>query len=681
MNLDVRVETLKGVGKTLAEKLERLGIYSVGDLLKHYPRRYDDFSNIIPIRMMKPGPVTFRGEVVNIASRRARAKRLTIQEAVITDGTGTVKAIWFNQPFLIKQYPVGSKVLMAGKLEFKNNDLAMQGPAVESDRDDNGTRHTGRIVPIYPETEGLSSKQLRNMIMPLLPLASVDYPEVLPEVVVAEAKLMARGRALVEIHAPSSETNLKKARHRFAFEELFFIIAASLVIKHEIKTETAPTIALQVPVAQEFVRALDFELTNAQRSAAWQILQDMTGSRPMNRLLEGDVGSGKTVVALMAATMAVHSGHQVALMVPTDILARQHYAKTMALLQKLGITSTLLLGRQPAAEKKAAMELASSGKAQLVIGTHALLSEAVAFKRLGLVIIDEQHRFGVEQRTKLKEKAGQLPHLLSMTATPIPRTLALTVYGDLDISVIDELPPDRLPIATRVIKSKDRAVTYGFIDKQISDGRQVFVVCPLIEDSDTLGSKSVTAEVERLQKGPFGHRRIGMVHGRLKPAERDEVMKRFVDGELDILVATSVIEVGIDIPNAAVMLIEGAERFGLAALHQLRGRIGRGQHNSYCLIASDSTGTGVIERLQAMERTQDGFRLAQIDLELRGPGQVYGRRQHGMLELDLADLSDARLVAQVRAAADGFVGDGQAMLKYPQVVERINRLKTVTSLD
>jgi ATP-dependent DNA helicase RecG len=681
MNLDVRVETLKGVGKTVAAKLERLSIYTIGDLLKHYPRRYDDFSNVIPIRMMRPGMVTFKGEVLNIASRRARGKRLTIQEAVITDGTGTVKAVWFNQPFLVNQFPIGSKVLMAGKLELRNNDLALQGPAVESDAAEGESRHTGRIVPIYPETEGVTSKQLRNLIMPLLPLVADSYPEILPNEVVEKSKLMERGRALVEIHAPSSDANLKKARHRFAFEELFFIIAASLVIKHEIKTESAPKIEMQVAVAQETVRALEFELTNAQRAAAWQILQDMTGDRPMNRLLEGDVGSGKTVVAVMAAVMAVRNGHQAALMVPTDILARQHVAKLASILKKLNVESTLLLGRQPAAEKKAALDKIASGEAGLVIGTHALLTEAVKFNQLGLVIIDEQHRFGVEQRSKLKEKAGQLPHLLSMTATPIPRTLALTVYGDLDITVIDELPPNRKPISTKVIRRQDRDITYGFVDKQIAEGRQVFVVCPLIEDSDTLGTKSVTAEVERLKAGPFSHRRIGMVHGKLAPAERDAVMQAFIKGELDILVATSVIEVGIDIPNASVMLIEGAERFGLAALHQLRGRIGRGLHQSYCLIASDSTAPGVMERLQAMERTQDGFRLAQIDLELRGPGQVYGRRQHGMLELDLADLGDARLVSQVRTAAADFVDRPEVMLKYPQVVERINRLKTVTSLD
>ena len=679
MNFDVRVETLKGVGPSVAVRLEKLGIVTVGDLLHHFPRRYDDFSQIIPIRMMKPGNVTFQGKILKIAARRARNRRLSITEAVIADGTGTVKAIWFNQPFLVRQYPEGSDVIVSGKLEFRNNDLALQGPAVEADEGDEA-RHTARIVPVYPETEGISSKQLRNLIMPLLPHVS-GLPETLPTEVIEQAKLMPRERAMVEIHAPSSEKNMLKARRRFAFEELFFIVAASLVIKHEIKTETAPAIQLKTDTAQAFVRALDFDLTNAQRQAAWQILQDMGQPRPMNRLLEGDVGSGKTVVALMAAVMAIANGYQAALMVPTDILARQHAQKLSSLFERLGITSVTVLGKMPVRDKQAVLDQLASGNAQLAIGTHALLTDKVAFKKLGLVIIDEQHRFGVEQRQKLKQKAGTLPHLLSMTATPIPRTLALTVYGDLDVSVIDELPPGRKAIGTRVVRPKDRETAYGFIDKQIGDGRQVFVVCPLIEDSDVLGSKSVTAEVARLRSGVFKHRRIGMVHGKLSPAEREEVMLAFTGGELDILVSTSVIEVGVDIPNASIMLIEGAERFGLAALHQLRGRVGRGEHQSYCLLASESTTPGVVERLQALERTQDGFRLAQIDLELRGPGQIYGRRQHGMLDLQIADLGDTKLVATVREAAGRFVEDSSVMLQYPQVIERINRLKTVTSLD
>lgn len=678
MNLDARAETLGGVGPTMAAKLGRLGIHTVGDLLNHFPRRYEDFSHIIPIRAMRPGPVTFRGQVAQIAARRGRNRRLSITEAVITDGTGTAKAVWFNQPFLARQFPSGAQVMVSGKLEFRNNDLALANPAIE--KDEGESKHTGRIVPVYPETEGLTSKQMRNLIMPLLEFAD-GIPENLPESVTKRAKLISRAAAIREIHAPAGEESLRRARYRLGFEELFFIIAASLAIKQEIKTESAPKVKLDVSIARKFTAALDFELTNGQRQAAWQILQDMTGEQPMNRLLEGDVGSGKTVVAVLAAAMAVAGGYQAALMVPTDILARQHFAKLGSLLEKLNIKPELLLGRMPAAQKRKALEAAQDGRAQLIIGTHALVGEQVKFKNLGLVVIDEQHRFGVEQRQALKKKAGCLPHLLSMTATPIPRSMALTVYGDLDLSVVDELPPGRQPVATRVIRPKDRELMYGFINKQIAGGRQVFVVCPLVEDTDASGAKSVTAEAERLKSGPFSHRGIAVMHGRMKPADRDGIMKKFAAGDIDILVATSVIEVGIDVPNASIMLIEGADRFGLAALHQLRGRVGRGQHRSYCMVASDSNAPGAVERLEALERTQDGFRLAQIDLELRGPGQIYGKRQHGLLDLRMADLGDSRLVAAVRAAAEGFVSSPDDMLQYPQVVERINRLKTVTSLD
>lgn len=683
INFDHRVETLKGVGSVLGANLAKLGITTIGDLVNHYPRRYDDFSQLLPIRAMRPGPVTVRGQIERIASRRARGRKMSITEAIISDSTGTVKCIWFNQPFLAKTYPIGTEVLVAGELRFSHNDLALQSPAIERAEGltvDQGGRHTGRIVPVYPETEGVTSKQLRSLIMPLVPSLD-ELPETLPPEIVKSAKLFSRGRTMQELHAPTSGQALLKARKRLAFEELFYLIAASLVIKNEIKTEAAPVIPLNIDVVKAATAELSFELTNAQRAAAWQILQDMTNEVPMNRMLQGDVGSGKTIVALLAACVAMKAGYQVALMVPTDILARQHAATLVPLLEKLGYKAGLLLARQKAADRTAAEQAVAVGELQLVIGTQALLTEKVTFANLGLVVVDEQHRFGVGQRQALKSKAGRLPHLLTMTATPIPRSLALTVYGDLDVSIMEGLPPGRQPIDTKVVKPSQRAVATDFIDAQIAEGRQVFVVCPLIEDSDTLGSKSVTTEAERLRNGVFKHRRIGILHGRLKPAEKDATMQAFADGELDILVTTTVIEVGIDVPNASVMLIEGAERFGLAALHQLRGRVGRGEHKSYCMLATDSTGAGVAERLQALERTNDGFRLAQIDLELRGPGAIYGLRQHGMLDLRVADLSDTKLIAQVREVATEFVADSKRVLQYPQVTERINRLKSITSLD
>jgi ATP-dependent DNA helicase RecG len=672
------VGVLKGVGAEVERKLARLNIFTVGDLLQHYPRRYEDFSKISPIRAMKSGPVTFRAEIVHVASRYARTRKLHITEAVLSDGTGTVKAIWFNQPYMIRSLKKGSEVYISGKLEFRNNDLALQSPVIEAPNE--VLKDTARIVPIYPETDGLTSRQLRTLILPLLDELE-GIPETLPEPVITDNKLLVRAKAMREIHFPSSPTLLNRAKQRLAFGELFFLILASLVIKHEIKTETAPVIHFNTEQAQRFTGLLGFDLTDAQRRAAWEILQDMTLDQPMNRLLEGDVGSGKTVVAAMAIAMALANGYQATLMVPTEILARQHYANLAPIMSSLGYEIELLIGSHTKKTKDATKERAKTGAAHLVIGTQALLTGDTTFDKLGLVIIDEQHRFGVAQRQLLKQKAGYLPHLLSMTATPIPRSLALTVYGDLDISVIDELPPGRLPVETKIIERRGRAKTYEAIENLITAGQQVFVVCPLIEDSDTFGSASVTAEAERLRQGPFAHRRIGILHGKLSTTEKQAVMADFAAGKLDILVATAVIEVGVDIPNASVMLIEGAERFGLAALHQLRGRVGRGREQGYCYLATDSRATTTLERLAALERTTDGFRLAQIDLELRGPGQIYGLRQHGDLDLQFADYSDPKLLAAVRKAALAFLSEPGAMVKYGYVTDRVNTLKAVTSLD
>ncbi len=679
MTLDNPITDIKGVGATLADRLARLGISTVRELLLHFPRRYEDFSKVIPIKSMQPGPVTFKGKIDQIASRRShRNRRLSLTEAIISDDTGTIKAIWFNQPYLAKTFPEGSEVLVAGSLEFKNNDLALRSPAIESVGGD--PRDTARIVPVYPETEGITSKQLRGMVMQVLSLAD-QLEETLPPDILVKANLVPLPTAVGQIHFPDSQEDLASARRRLAFEELWYLILTGLVIKAEIKTEAAPVIKFDADLAHKYVDALDFKLTDHQRASAWQILQDMELDRPMNRLLEGDVGSGKTVVALMAAVMAIQAGYQAALMVPTEVLARQHARKIAPILEKLGLKSATILGRQPAAEKKTSTDAASNGSADLIIGTHALLGTEIKFKNLGLVIIDEQHRFGVAQRQELKTKAAKMPHLLSMTATPIPRSLALTVYGDLDLSIISELPPGRQPIKTQVIPQGGRDKIYREIDQQIGQGRQVYVICPLIEESDKLGFKSATAEADRLKKTVFKHRRIGLVHGRLSSAEKDTVMNDFANGQIDILVSTTVIEVGIDVPNATVMLIEGADRFGLASLHQLRGRVGRGAHHSFCYLIAEGYTPGSAERLKAMERTNDGFRLAQIDLELRGPGQIYGLAQHGILDLQVADITDTKLLAEVKLLATDFAKEPSILLKYPQMLKRINNLKAVTTLD
>jgi len=674
------IGSLKGVGQEMERKLERLGVTTKGELVRHVPRRYDDYSKIVPIRAMQPGLVSFRGVIERVASRYARSRKLHLTEAIISDGTGTVKAIWFNQSYLAKTIPAGTQVMISGQLKFKNNDLALQNPAIETVEAGIDPKEAGRIVAIYPETEGLSSKQLRALVRPLVPLIET-MSETLPESIINDNKLMPLAKALIEVHQPTSQRALDKARFRLAFEELWYLMVASLAIKHEIQTEEAPIIEFRVEAAQAFTSALDFIMTDVQRQTAWEILQDLRKPRPMNRLLEGDVGSGKTVVGTMAAVMALANGYQAALMVPTEILARQHVAKLTPLLERLGYPVQLVVGKQTVAERKVVLAAAASDAPTLFIGTQALLSEKIDFRNLGLVIVDEQHRFGVGQRQALKAKSGRLPHLLSMTATPIPRSLQLTVYGDLDISIMAGLPPGRQPIKTKVVGPRDREQTYAFINDEIESGRQVFVVCPLIEPSDQSGSKSVVAESQRLAKGPFKGRKIEVLHGRMSAAEKQTTMNDFAEGKIDVLVATTVIEVGIDVPNATVMLIEGAQQFGLAALHQLRGRIGRGEHASHCFLIPESKGTDTMERLAAMEKTQDGFRLAQIDLELRGPGQIYGTRQHGILELQFADISDAKLLAAVRKGAVSFIEDQEALKRNPEVAAKVSALKAVTSLD
>jgi ATP-dependent DNA helicase RecG len=657
-----------------------LGITTWGELLRHYPRRYEDYSKLVSIADVQLGAVTIAGTIERIAARRSFRRKLTVTEAIISDGTGTVKAVWFNQPHLPKSIPEGTDVVLSGKLEFKDNNLSLSSPLWEK-AERSGT-NTGRILPIYPETEGLTSRQLRGFVGHILPLAGeADVEDLLPQDIRTKHQLMSAYEALKGIHEPQDSQELERAQHRLAFEELFMLQSASLMIKQDIQTEVAPQIHFDQQLAKQFVGALPFTLTDGQRAAAWQILQDIDNTHPMNRLLEGDVGSGKTVVAAMAASMATAQGFQVALMVPTEILARQHAASLAKLLKPLGVDVALLVASEPKAGRNVTEAQLADGKPMLVIGTQALLTGSVVLPKLGLVIVDEQHRFGVGQRQLLKQKAGSLPHLLSMTATPIPRSLMLTIYGDLDISILKELPAGRKKIITKLVKAVERPQMYEHIDVQIAEGRQVFIVCPLIDPNDLTGAKSVKAEADRLQKTIFAHRRIAMLHGKLKADEKQQIMDRFVAGELDILVATTVIEVGVDVPNASIMLIEGAERFGLAALHQLRGRVGRGAHQAYCYLAPASDGATSMQRLQAMERTTDGFRLAQIDLDLRGAGQIYGLRQHGTLDLRFAGLDDTELIATTRTAAASFVGDADAMVQYPHTMQQIHALKAVTSLD
>ena len=675
LNSNLKVNVLPGVGASLVERLSRLGIETVSDLLRHYPRRYEDYSATPTIARLRPGTVALKATVTHLGSRWARTRRLHITEAVISDDSGSTKAVWFNQPYLARQLKLGQTYVFCGKFEFKG-DLALQSPLWEPAGD---LAVIGRILPIYGETEGLTSRMLAKVMIPSLKYVD-SLTSSLPEPITERFSLMPLPEALTEIHQPTDQTKLKAARTRLAFDELFELITTSLIIKRDLKAEPGVAIPFDQALARRFVGSLPFTLTDDQRRAAWQILQDLAKPEPMNRLLEGDVGSGKTVVAAMAALIAAKQGFQTALIVPTEILAAQHFKNLQPMAEQFGATAAQLVGSQTATEKQAVVQRLAAGQINLLIGTHALLSEAVNFQNLGLVVIDEQHRFGVAQRQTLKAKSDHLPHLLSMTATPIPRSLMLAVYGDLDISIIRQLPAGRQSIITQVVPDTQRAAVYHQVDQQIESGRQVFVVCPLVAESDKLGVRSAQGEYERLTKTTFSHRRIGLLHGKLSADDKAVVMQRFTSGQLDMLVATSIIEIGIDVPNATIMMIEGADRFGLAALHQLRGRVGRGQHQSYCFLLTDNLSPAVFERLGAMEETTDGFKLAEIDLELRGPGEIYGHRQHGYMTLKLAEAMQPELIAQVRAAAEWFL-DHHQLTDYPNLATRVQELKTITSLD
>lgn len=675
MDLNTSVLILTGVGPVVGRGLRDLNIETIGDLLQHYPRRWEDYSKLVKISALTPGLVSLRATVERVATKRTARKHLLVTEAILADATGTTKAVWFNQPFIMQTLKTGQEYIFRGDFGFRGGNLGFTQPEFEI-ADDNAA---GKIIPIYPENKVINSKILQKLVAQVIGLTdSID--DLLPDSILAAEKLMPYGEALRQLHLPSSAAKLEAAKQRLAFEELFFLILTGLVIKAEIKTETAPKIKFDLKTVKALLEQLPFELTPAQKAAAWQIFQDIEKDQPMSRLLKGDVGSGKTVVALMSAALAIRSGYQVAIMAPTEILARQHLSSINLIINPLGFEAELLVAGLKAADKKAIHQRIATGEAKLVIGTHALLSEKVNFKNLGLVIVDEQHRFGVVQRQQLKTKAERLPHLLSMTATPIPRSLALVIYGELDLSTINELPPGRKPIKTEVVEPAGRAKAYAQIDQLLQKGQQAFIVCPLIDPSDIAGQRSVTTEFERLQRTVFAHRRIGLVHGRLSADEKQAAMADFSSGNLDILVATSVIEVGVDVPNATVMIIEDAERFGLAALHQLRGRVGRSDKQSYCFLLSSSDNEQSLTRLQALERTNDGFRLAQIDLEMRGPGEIYGQRQHGKLNLRLASILDTELINRAKTQAEAFLKT-ENVLKYHQMVARINQLKTITTLD
>ncbi|MBE0408854.1 MAG: ATP-dependent DNA helicase RecG, partial [Anaerolineales bacterium] len=654
--LNSPVTVLHGVGVRHGETLNRLGLATLGDMLYHFPRRYDDYSQLKPInRLAYNEEVTVIGTIENVSKRSARNKRMTITEAVLSDGSDSLLLTWFNQPWIEQRLRKGSQVVVSGKVDQYLGRKVMNNPETEPVEQQN--LHTNRIVPIYPLTAKITQRWLRRLMYQVVSYWAPRVQDPLPISLRRAAELLELPDALLQIHFPESWDQLKAARYRLAFEEVFLLQLGLLQQKRNWQSRTARIFDTSDRWLSEQESHLPFELTAAQKRAINDIITDLASGRPMNRLLEGDVGSGKTVVAALAITLIVQHGAQAALMAPTSILAEQHYRSLGKLLVESGKVVTeneikLMIGATPEAEKQAIREGLADGRIKILIGTHALIEDPVVFSNLQLAIVDEQHRFGVQQRAALRNK-GDNPHLLVMTATPIPRSLALCVYGDLDLSVMDEMPPGRQEVSTHILSPINRERAYSLIRKEVEHGHQVFIIYPLVEGGENIDAngKAAVEEHQRLQNDVFPELKLGLLHGRLKPEEKELVMTRFRDQEIQVMVSTSVVEVGVDIPNATVMLVEGANRFGLAQLHQFRGRVGRGQEKAYCLLVPDTQDAFENERLAAMQRTNDGFVLANIDLELRGPGDFLGTRQSGFVELRMANLTDVQLIEKARSAA------------------------------
>jgi ATP-dependent DNA helicase RecG len=677
VNLATSIESVKGVGPKTAEQFRLSGIETVGQLIEFLPRKHEDFSEVVTIDTITPGKRTIKARAEQVEIKRVR-RGMTVTTATLVDETGKLKATWFNQPYRATQLKDGSlEFYFSGEFEFSYNRYQLTNPSAELVKD--MPVQTDRLLPIYPSVKGLKSQTVRKILDELRPLITM-LPETLPTWLVKEQKLMSRSDSLLGMHFPSKGEDIGHARTRLAFEELFQLILAARLNKQANSKLTSWHIPFQQAIVRRFVEALPFDLTNDQRRAAWDILQDFESETPMNRLLQGDVGSGKTVVAGLAARQAHEAGFQSALLAPTEILASQHATTLETLLKPFGVTVALLTGGVKGAKRKALLKQLKDGNIDVLVGTHALLEDPVQFSQLGFVVIDEQHRFGVRQRQALLKKSNYMPHVLTMTATPIPRSLALTVYGELDISIIATKPRNRLPIKTKIWSPVSRQQLYRAIDNEIEKGRQAYVICRLIDDSPNSDAKSVQAEYKKLQNSVFAQRRIGLLHGRMKSDEKEQVMSDFKTKKYDILVSTTVVEVGVDVPNATVILIEDADLYGLAQLHQLRGRVGRGEHQSYCFLLTSDT-KKPSQRLHEIEKSNDGFYLAEVDLNLRGPGEVYGRAQHGALNLRIATLSDTKLIKQAQEAADKFIANGEDLLQYKQLAREVELYQRLTTLN
>lgn len=701
MNLTASLSTVPKIGETYEKRLKKLGITTVRDLLFHFPSKYQDLSQITPIEKIKEGGnYCVVGKILDIQNVRTFKKRMNITSAIIEDKTGNIKIVWFNQPYLTTALKKGTSVYVAGKVTRGKNGVSFSSPSYEKFSEE--STHTGRIIPVYPETIGISSRWLRYIIKPLLDKLPKDIEDALSKDILKERNLMPLGEALLQIHFPNSLAKAELAKKRFAFEELFFISLFVLTERKKLASAKAVSIPFSETAMQKFTKALSFQLTGAQKKAAWYILKDLEKPRPMNRLLQGDVGSGKTVVAAMAALSVVKAGYQAAFMAPTEILAQQHFKTIGQILAPFKVTVGLLTGKTDRfispklpndyieISREKLLDRAKKGNIDLLIGTHALIQDKVKFGNLALLVVDEQHRFGVKQRAKMlnpsrRAEQALIPHLLSMTATPIPRTLALTIYGDLDLVLIDELPKGRRKIETKIIPPTERQKAYEFIRQQVEGGRQVFVICPRIEKTQGAPSgiemKTVVEEHEKLSKKVFPDLKVQMLHGKMAQKEKEEIMRKFKYGRIDILVSTSVVEVGVDIPNASVMMIEGADRFGLAQLHQFRGRVGRAEHQSYCFLFTESPSLTTRQRLRALVKSENGFVLAEKDLKIRGPGDFMGVKQWGMPDFAMEQLTNLKLVQEAREAAKQLLDKDLTLINHPLLAKQIQSLREKLHLE
>ncbi len=716
------IDSIKGVGDKTAQAFRSAGLGTVSELIQFLPRTYEDYTVVTSISDLSPGNVVVRGRLSNISARYVR-RGLHVTQAVLSDASGKVPITWFNQPYRAAHIKKGGDWMVAGEFSLSQRRYQIMNPSVR--HSDEIIESGAAIVPIYRQIAGLKSTVIARVIEELRPKITM-LPELLPVKLVSHMGLPTYADAMLMLHFPESRQDIEQGKARIAFQEMLELLYAAKLNKDENNKLQSWHIPFDVTATKKFVSELPFQLTADQRRAAWDIIRNFESGHPMNRLLQGDVGSGKTIVAGLAAFAAARQGYQTAFLAPTELLARQHAETLSRLLEPHNCTVGLLVGSLKKSAKDQLKARIADGSVAVTVGTHALIQESVNFHRLGFVVIDEQHRFGVAQRQKLLGKGHKLPHLLAMTATPIPRSLQLTMYGDLDVSILREKPAGRKPIITKIVSPVSAKTLFSEVDKEIENGRQVYVVCPLIEDTvsnsaahssararkteknsfpiaqSKLSGKeptaelageppklvavdselaSVTAEYERLQKTASRHRRIGLLHGKLKADDKDRVMRQFAAHELDILVSTTVVEVGVDVPNATVMIIEGAERFGLAQLHQLRGRVGRSDYQSYCYLVPTESRQVTNARLKELEQSNDGFYLAERDLELRGPGEIYGHAQHGELNLQIARITDMQLVRRVRQAIDWAHDHQVNLLQYDGMRERVDRYRRLTTLN